>query len=103
MKKLPKSFQRILWSYDIDKMDIKEDKKEIITQTLNYGRWEDLNLLYKLYPEEDIKEVISHPRRGVWFEKVLNFWTRMYNIKLEEDVYERAIFRLEPRAAWIRS
>ena len=96
MKKLPKSFQRVLWSYDIDKMDIKEDKEEIITQVLNYGTWDDLKLLYKLYSEQDIKEVVSHPRRGVWFEKVLNFWTKMFNIKIREDIYKKAIFTLIP-------
>jgi hypothetical protein len=92
-KKVPKQFQRVLWSYDISKMDLEEDKKEIITQVLNYGTWEDLKLLYKLYSEKEIKEVIKNPRRGVWFKKVLNFWTKIYNIKLKKKVFERAIFR----------
>jgi hypothetical protein len=92
-KKVPKQFQRVLWSYDISKMDLEEDKKEIITQVLNYGTWEDLKLLYKLYSEKEIKEVIKNPRRGVWFKKVLNFWTKIYNIKLKKEVFERAIFR----------
>jgi hypothetical protein len=92
-KKVPKQFQRVLWSYDISKMDLEEDKKEIITQVLNYGTWEDLKLLYKLYSEEEIKKVIKNPRRGVWFKKVLNFWTKIYNIKLKKKVFERAIFR----------
>jgi hypothetical protein len=73
-KRIPKQFQRVLWSYDILKMDLEEDKREIITQVLNYGNWEDLKLLYKLYPEKEIKKVIKNPRRGVWFKKVLNFW-----------------------------
>lgn len=50
-----------------------------------------------IYPEEDTKKVIKHPRRGVWFEKVLNFWVKMFNIKLKKEVYEKAIFRLELR------
>lgn len=97
MKKLPQTFQRILWSYDIDRMDIKEDKREIVTKVLNYGTWDDLKLLYKFYSEKDIKEVVSHPRRGVWFEKILNFWTKMLDIKIKEEVYEKAIFRLAPQ------
>jgi len=92
MKKVPKQFQRVLWSYDVNKMDLEEDKKEIITQVLNYGTWEDIKLLYKLYPEKDIKEVVKNPRRGVWFEKVLNFWTLMFNIRLKKDVWKKAIF-----------
>jgi len=92
-RKIPKQFQRILWSYNIDKMDLEEDKKEIITQVLNYGTWEDLKLLYRLYPEKDIKEVVKNPRRGVWFRKVLNFWTKIFNIQLKKEVWEKAIFR----------
>jgi hypothetical protein len=92
-KKVPRQFQRVLWSYDISKMDLEKDKKEIITQVLNYGTWEDLKLLYKLYPEKDIKKVIKNPQRGVWFKKVLNFWIKIYNIKLKKKVFERAIFR----------
>jgi len=93
IKKVPKQFQRVLWSYDISKMDLEEDKKEIITQVLNYGTWKDLKLLYKLYPEKEIKEVIKNPRRGVWFKKVLNFWTTIFKIKLKKKVFEKAIFR----------
>lgn len=94
IKKVPRRFQRALWSYNISKMDLKKDKKEIITQVLNYGDWEDLKLLFKLYPEKDIKKVVKNPRRGVWFEKVLNFWTTIFNIKLKKKVFERAIFKL---------
>ena len=92
-KKVPKQFQRVLWSYDISKMDLEEDKKEIIAQVLNYGTWEDLKLLYKLYPEKEIKKVIKNPRRGVWFKKVLNFWLTIFGIKLKKKVFEKAIFR----------
>ena len=96
IKKVPRQFQRVLWSYDISKMDLEEDKKEIITQVLNYGDWEDLELLYKLYPEKEIKKVVKNPRRGVWFEKVLNFWLTIFNIKLKKDNYQKAIFSLYP-------
>jgi len=97
MKKVPKQFQRALWSYDVNKMDLEKDKREIITQVLNYGTWEDLKLLYKLYSEKEIKEVVvvKNPRRGVWFEKVLNFWVLMFNIHLKKEVWRKAIFSLK--------
>jgi len=97
IKKVPRQFQRALWSYDIDKMNFKEDKREIITQVLNYGNWEDLKLLYKLYSEKEIKNVIKNPRRGVWFEKVLNFWLTIFNIKLKKNIYQKAILDINPR------
>lgn len=90
-----KKLQSVLWSYDVRDLDLEKDKEYIITQVLNYGTWEDVKLLFKLYSEEEIKEVVKNPRRGVWFEKVLNFWTLMFGIRLKKDVWEKAIFSLK--------
>ncbi|KKS69732.1 MAG: hypothetical protein UV39_C0003G0009 [Candidatus Azambacteria bacterium GW2011_GWA2_42_62] len=30
------------------------------------------------------------------FEKVLNFWTTIFNIRLKKDVREKAIFNINP-------
>lgn len=97
MKKIPKSFQRALWSYDIEKMDAEKNKADIITQILNHGNSDDLKQLFEIYSDEEIKEIVKNPRRGVWFEKVLNFWTTIFNIRLKKDVRERAIFNINPR------
>jgi len=94
-RKVPKQFQRALWSYDISKMDLEKDKKEIITQVLNYGTWEDVKLLFRLYSEKEIKKVIENPRRGAWFEKVLNFWTLMFNTNLKKEALKKAVFSLK--------
>jgi len=96
MKKIPKNFQRALWSYDIEKMDAEKDKVEIITQMLNHGNSDDLRQLFEIYSDEEIKEIVKNPRRGVWFEKVLNFWTTIFNIRLKKDVREKAIFNINP-------
>jgi hypothetical protein len=91
--KIPKRMKWLFWSYDIESLNLKRDKDYIIPQVLNYGTWDDLKWLFKVYSREEIKEVIKNPRRGVWFRKVLNFWTKIFNIKLKKDVFERAIFR----------
>ncbi|MDP2946165.1 MAG: hypothetical protein Q8N61_01770 [bacterium] len=96
IKKIPASFQTALWSYDISKMDIEKDKKGVITQVLNYGTWDNLKLLFKIYSEKEIKKVIKNPSRGIWFEKVLNFWTTIFNIRLKKDVFQKAIFNINP-------
>ncbi len=94
IKKIPTSFQTALWSYDISRMDIEKDKKGIITQVLNYGTWDNLKLLFKIYPEKEIKKVVKNPSRGVWFEKVLNFWLTIFDIRLKDDIRKRAMFRI---------
>ena len=96
MKKVPKKLQSVLWSYDISTIDVENSKELIIQQVLNYGDWNDLKWLYKTYPEKKIKEVVKNPRRGIWFENVLNFWCLMFEIKLTPSVWNRAIFDLNP-------
>jgi len=91
--KIPQKMKWLFWSYDIKSLDLEKDKDYIIAQVLNYGTWEDLKWLYKLYSRKDIKKVVKNPPRGVWFKKVLNFWTTILNIKIKKEVQEKAIFR----------
>ena len=95
--KIPKKMKWLFWSYDISSLDLKKDKHYIITQTLNYGVWEDVQWLFGVYIEKEIIKVIKTPGRGLWFEKVLNFWITIFNICLPKDVYNKALFRLDPR------
>lgn len=96
-KRILNRFQRILWSYDVNSLDIKEDKVYIITQVLNYGKWEDVKLLYKLYNDEDIREVVKNPKKGLWFRKVLNLWCLWLGVKLKKEVFEKAILDVNPK------
>ena len=95
--KLPRFLQSVLWSYDLSKLDAKEDKETIITQVLNYGDWKDLKWLYSVYSEDEIRKVVKRPRRGLWFEKVLNFWEIMLGIRVPKKIREKAIFNINPR------
>lgn len=94
--KIFSKWQWLFWSYDIKSLDLKRDKEYIITQVLNYGTWDDLKLLFKIYSEREIKVVIKKPGRGLWFEKVLNFWLKIFDIKLEKNIYQKAIFNINP-------
>ncbi|MGE4357535.1 MAG: hypothetical protein AB7E08_03140 [Candidatus Omnitrophota bacterium] len=91
---MPKFLTSLLWSYNLNEIDLKEDKEIIITQVLNYGSWKELRWLYSVYPEKEIKKVVSHPRRGLWFDKVLNFWEIMFGIHLPKKIKQKAIFSL---------
>lgn len=93
---LPEFLQSALWSYNIKKMDIKADKDLIIQQILNYGTEKQFEWLFKTYSEEEIKDVIRHPRRGCWYRDVLNYWLKIFDIKLNKDTYEIAAIDLIP-------
>jgi len=94
--KISQNITPCLWSYNIDNIDLREDKEIIITQILNYGDAERIKWLYSVYTEEDIREVVLSPRRGRWFEKVLNFWEIILKTKIPKKKKEKAIFRLDP-------
>ncbi len=96
---LPKFLQNFLPSYDISKMDLYDpwDKREIITQILNFGDKKDIIWLFKNYNLTEIKKIISQPMRGFWQERALNYWTKFLNLRLSKIVYQAAIFSLRPR------
>jgi hypothetical protein len=73
---------------------LEKYKELLITQVLNYGDWQGVKWLYRNYSEEDIKWVVQHPRRGLWFKRVLNFWQVVLNIQIPKEKFEKAIIRL---------
>ena len=95
-EKAPDFLQSVLWSYDLNEIDLERDKIIIITQVLNYGLWEEVKWLYSVYMEKDIRGVISNPGRGLWFDKVLNFWEKMFDIHIPEKKRRQAIFNIDP-------
>ncbi|MEA1963870.1 MAG: hypothetical protein U9O41_01905 [Candidatus Aerophobetes bacterium] len=95
--KIPPYIARCLWSFDLNNFDLEKHKELIITQVLNYGDWQGVKWLYKTYSEEEVKEVVKHPRRGLWFKKVLNFWQIMLKIKIPQEEFQKAIIRLGER------
>jgi hypothetical protein len=95
--KIPGFVATCLWSYDIRKLDLQRDKGMIITQVLNYGNEKRIKWLYSVYPEDDIKKIVKQPCRGLWFDRVLNFWEKMLNIRIPKKLRQKAIFEINPR------
>lgn len=71
--KIPKNLQGILWSADVSKLDITENKRYIIHQILAYGTWQHLKWLFKTYKNDEIKKVfIKYPAKD-YTDKTFNF------------------------------
>ena len=96
---LPKFLIPFLPSYDISKMELHDpyDKKLIIEAILNQGTMKEIKWLFKTYTLQEIKNVLRNPSRGCWDARVLNYWTKIFEIKLPKIIYEVAIFSLQPR------
>ncbi|HAV92170.1 TPA: hypothetical protein DCW38_03200 [candidate division WOR-3 bacterium] len=76
-----KYFDRVyFWDY----INIKLDKhyKYIIARILDYGQWEDVRTLQKLYTKEQIIETIKTSR--YLSKKTANYWAIKYKINKGE-------------------
>jgi len=56
--KLPLFFKPILWSYVFDDLDLEEDKKTIIINSINYGDLRHWRWIVKYYGKENIREIL---------------------------------------------
>ena len=80
-EEIPQSVKAVLWSYDLNKIDLIVHKKLIITQVLNFGSKESTDWLFRTYPKEEITQVASLIPLGQWDEKSLALWSLYLKIK----------------------
>jgi len=95
---LPKFLQQYLPSYNIKKLslDSYSVRRELLSQILNTGDDRAVRWLFKNFPLKEIKKSLSSPQRGVWFRRSLNYWLKIFNLKISPSKYEKAIFSLKP-------
>lgn len=94
---LPNFLQSVLWSYDISKMTCEEDRDLVITQVLNHGDKKQLEWLTKTYSRKEIENVVRKPWRGMWFKRVLDYWLEILNLKIPQEIYQKAILSVNPK------
>lgn len=94
---VPKFLQPYLASYDLSKLDKNSPAvaKEVITQVLNEGDERSVNWVFDNYTLAQIRDAVSRPQRGVWFEESLNYWSRILKIN-EVKNGSRAILNINP-------
>ncbi len=97
VSKIPTNLRGILWSRDISKLDLQEDKNYIIHQVLAYGSWEHLKWLFSTYKTGEIKDVfIGHPAKD-YTEKTFNFIQKIIFDIPKEKIDERLYVKTYPR------
>ncbi len=95
--KLPEFMQSCLWSYDISKIDPRKAKELIITQTINHGDPTQLGWVISNYTDAEIKEVVTHPVRGMWWREKLRFWLHKYGVMIDPLRFEVAVREIDLR------
>lgn len=94
---IPKFLQTYLASYDLSALDLKKDRKLIITEILNKGDFDALRWVTKNYSKNEVKDVVLNPRRGFWLRTTLNYWLKVFNVKQRDGDFDEAIINLRPR------
>lgn len=94
---IPSFLQAYLPSYNLKTLDAKDPSvtNEIITKVLNLGDEKAVSWIFDNYTIDEIREVVSAPKKGVWNEESLNYWKNILKI---DQIYKRdkAILNLNP-------
>ena len=104
MSQIPQSLQSVLWSVNVSRLDLDQDKEYIIHQVLNYGSFADIRWLFQTYSKKDVASVfVNHPAQSYpkpVFHFVKNFLLGLKNHRLDENAYITSISgSVRPRAA----
>lgn len=97
MSKIPKNLQGILWSRNINNLDLREDINYIIHQILAYGDWDHLIWLLDNYKLNEIKNVfIQHPSKD-YSERSFNFIQKILLKIPDVNIDKRYYVKTYPR------
>ena len=79
---IPSYVRPTLWSYDIDRMDLRSSagKKRVITNVLNYGTQVATDWLFATLSKDEIRDALVHPLPGEWNKKSLHFWSLILEV-----------------------
>lgn len=76
----PQSVKAVLWSYDLNAIEVQKDKKIIISQVLNFGSEEAIKWLFKQYSFEVVEQVANTIPLFQWNKKSLSMWKIILSI-----------------------
>jgi len=94
VKEIPDFFKPVLWSYDFSQLDYRRDKKTIIVQTLNYGRWPHWQWIAKSYGVSTVRRILKET-------PVSEF--RPPALRLAKILFGVSVMPYASRSAYVRS
>lgn len=79
--KLPEFFKPLFWSYKFAKVDSVKNKKTIIVNTINYGRWKHWLWMIKNYGRKEVKKIITETPKSEFRPRALKLISLLLGIK----------------------
>ena len=88
---IPSHLQAVLWSANIDDLNLQKDKPYIIHQILACGRLEDIVWLFRTYPKAEIINIFTTtPYKNYQasrFQFIKNYVLHLNHSHLNEKLY----------------
>ena len=81
---LPRSVRLVLWSYDLDHIEVQKHKKIIISQVLNFGSQKAIEWLFKQYGFDLVSKIANTIPLFQWNKKSLSLWKLVLSINPKE-------------------
>ena len=85
---LPENLKGILWSRNINDIDIENDKIYIIHQAMSFGDIEEIKWLFKKYSLDEIKRVFINSPKRIYTKPVFLF-VKDYILKINTEIDEK--------------
>lgn len=95
-KTIPQKLQAILWSTDVNRLDLEQDKNYIIHQVLIYGTLAEIRWLFQTYSKSQVIKVFLkrpaklYPLRIYSFVK--NYLLGLPHVVLDAQNYVTSVF-----------
>jgi len=78
---LPLFFKPLFWSYKFSSINPERDKKRIVINTINYGKWKHWLWLIRFYGKKTIKKIVEETPATEFREPALKLIRLLLGIK----------------------
>ena len=78
---LPLFFKPLFWSYKFSSINPQKNKKTIIINTINYGRWKHWLWIIKFYGRQEVKKIIEETPKTEFRAPALKLISLLLGIK----------------------
>ena len=85
---ISEKLQPILWSKNINNLDLEIDKIYIVHQVLAYGSMEDIKIIQKIYSEKEIKNIFINFPKKIYTKPVFLF-IKNFLLNINDELNEK--------------
>ena len=89
---MPVEFKKYFWDTDFEKLDLKRNRRFIITRLYCYGDLKAIRWVKNTYTEDEIKDVAVNSRN--LNPLVANYLRQQYNLEKKDMAYYKVIMAM---------